>query len=858
MPSVDELVENARKALIEFERLDQLQVDHIVARAASAVLLRRTDLAALAVADTGRGVLEDKAVKNQFACEHVTHHMRGVRTVGVIRHDELEGVTEIAAPVGVVCAVTPVTNPTSTVIYKSLIALKTRNPVIFSFHHDALECSAEAARVVYEAALEAGAPEHCLQWLGEPGRATTAELMRHKDVALILATGGTGLVRAAYSAGKPAIGVGPGNVPVYVDSEADLGQALHDVVLSKAFDHGMICGSEQNLILHEAVADAALARLASLGAHRASPEEVRLLERYVFGVESGAVSEPRISRDAVGRSAAEIAAGAGFKVPEDTLVILAEVPGIGPDQPLTREKLCPVLSVVRAANRGHAVKLAERSLEMDGRGHSVAVHSRDRAVAERFGELHTSRVLWNTPASHGAMGSMYNGLAPTFTVACGPWGGNAQTGNIQAEHLIAVKRIAARRRNMQWFKVPPRIYFEPGSLRYLSEMDDPGRVTIVAGASARRRGHVGRVLDALSRRAERVEVDVFDEVEPDPGDATIHRGAERLRRFGTGTIIAIGGGSAMDAAKLMWLLYEHPEADLSELSALFLDIRKRTNRFPKLGTRAQLVCVATTAGSGSEVSPFAVLTDAASGRKLPLGDYALTPSVAICDPTLTTELPPAVTTDSGFDALTHAIEAYVSVYANDFTDGLCLKAMQLIADNLERAVLNGSADPEARERLINAAAIAGMAFSNAFLGAVHAMSHTIGATFGIAHGRANAILLPHVIRHNGSLPAKLNGWPKYSEHTAPDRYRDLARTLGLPAKDVPEGVASLATAIEALREKVGIERSFADAGIEERTFMEALPQQAFNAFNDQCAPANPRMPMIRDLERMLRDAYYGA
>ncbi len=853
------MVARARASVAEFESFGQEEVDRIVSAASRAALAEHTDLARHAVEETKRGLVEDKAVKNVFACEHVTHHMRDLRTVGVIGTDDLRGITEVAAPIGVICAITPVTNPTSTVLFKALIALKTRNSIIFSFAGSANGSSRRAAMIVRDAAVAAGAPEHCVQWLEEPERAATDELMRHEGVSVILATGGHRLVRAAYSSGKPALGVGAGNVPAVVDSTADVRRAAHDIVLSNTFDHGMVCSSEQVLVVDDGVGQEFTEELRGLRAHVATSQEKALLERFLFGVGPGDDrSEGVFNRDAVGRSASWIAEQAGFRVPADTSVILADVHAVGPAEPLTREKLCPVLAVVRASGREEAVGLARQVLALDGLGHTAAVHARDQEYCEQFGtRVEAIRVICNSPTSQGGIGGVYNFLTPSLTLGAGSYGGNSFAGNVHAVNLLNIKRIARRTTNMQWFRVPPEIYFEPYSLNYLSEMRNVGRVSLVTGAGARRRGHVQRVTDALGRRGTPVEIDVIDDVEADPGIPTVRRGATRMARFRPDTIIALGGGSVMDAAKVMWLTYEHPSVEFSDMRGKFFDMRKRAFDFPETGTLASLVCVPTTSGSGSETSPFAVITDPDTGLKYPLADYALTPSVAICDPTLATRLPPTVTADSGFDALTHAIEAYVSVYANDFTDGLCLKAIQLVFAHLERAVHDGRNDPEARMGMHNAGTIAGMAFGNAFLGIVHAMSHTLGATFHISHGRTNALLLPHVIRYNGSPSGKLTGWPRYESHRAPERFQDIARSVGLPARSPGQAVTELARAVEDLRDAVGIEPSFAEVGVDEDEFLGALPEQAINAYNDQCAPANPRMPLMAHMEKLMVAAYYG-
>ncbi|WP_031076109.1 bifunctional acetaldehyde-CoA/alcohol dehydrogenase [Streptomyces sp. NRRL WC-3742] len=856
---VGALVADALTALDVYADYTQEQVDHIVKKASLAALERHTGLAVLAVEETGRGLFEDKAVKNVFACENVTHVMARTKTVGVVHRDEIDGIVEIAEPVGVVAGITPVTNPTSTTIFKCLLALKTRNPIVFSFHPSAQRCSAEAARTVRDAAVEAGAPAHCIQWIEEPSTAATSALMHHPDVATILATGGNAMVRAAYSCGKPALGVGAGNVPAYVERSADLRRAANDIVLSKSFDNGMICASEQAVILDAEIRDAALAEFRTLKAHHADAGEKALLERHLFGAGDGSsCAGERLNAEVVGRTAAQIAEAAGFTVPADTSVILVDCDGVGPQEPLTREKLCPVLAVLTSRSRREGVELACAMVEFNGLGHSAAVHSEDEAFVEEFGHaVKACRIIWNAPSSQGGIGDVYNAFTPSLTLGCGSYGHNSVAGNVSALNLLNIKRIGRRNTNMQWFKVPPKIYFERHSIKYLASMPNARRVVVVTDRTMVEIGHLERVRDVLGRRREPVEVRVVDFVEPNPSIDTVLKGAELMRGFEPDTIVALGGGSPMDAAKVMWLMYEHPEVEFGDLKEKFFDIRKRAFTFPDLGEKAKLVCIPTTSGTGSEVTPFAVITDTATGQKYPLADYALTPSVAIVDPALTTGLPPHVTADTGFDALTHCIETYASVYANDFTDGLALQGIRLIFDNLEEAVAHGADNPLAREKMHNAGTIAGMAFGSAFLGAVHAMAHTLGGTFHVAHGRTNALLLPHVIRWNGSAPAKVTGWPKYGSYLAPERYQAIARMLGLPAATPEQGVESLAAAVEELRDRVGIPRSFKDAGVDETAFLAALPQQAMNAYEDQCAPANPRMPLLADLQQLMRRAYYG-
>ncbi|MGE7386694.1 bifunctional acetaldehyde-CoA/alcohol dehydrogenase [Streptomyces sp. NPDC004126] len=858
---VDALVEGALEALRRFESLDQEQVDHIVRKASLAALGRHGELARLAVEETGRGLFEDKAVKNLFACEHVVNSMRGLKTAGVVRRDELNGITEIAEPVGVVCAMTPVTNPTSTTVFKALIALKTRNPIVFAFHPSAQNCSAEAARTVRDAAVAAGAPENCVQWVAEPSMEATAALMNHPDVSTILATGGNAMVKAAYSCGKPALGVGAGNVPAYVHKSAKLGRAVHDIVLSKAFDNGMICASEQAVILDAEIYEQGMAEFERLGAHVLTAAEKTKLEEYVFGTTARAAncSGAKLNAAVVGKSAGWIAGQAGFTVPEGTSILLAECAEVGEREPLTREKLSPILAALKAADTEHGIELAAAMVEFHGLGHSAAVHAEDEGLVEEFGKrVKAIRVIANSPSTFGGIGDVYNAFLPSLTLGCGSYGHNSVSGNVTAVNLVNIKRIGRRNTNMQWFKVPPKIYFERGAIRYLGEMEGIGRVSIVTDKTMVALGHVRKVTDILQARPGGVTVQVIDDVEPNPELSTVRAGAALMRDFRPDTIIALGGGSPMDAAKIMWLMYERPEVEFGDTKEKFFDIRKRAYTFPSLGEKAKLVAVPTTSGTGSEVTPFAVISDPAAARKYPLADYALTPHVAIVDPVLPMNLPPDVTADSGFDALTHATEAYVSAYANDYTDGLCLQAIRLVFGNLARCVADGPGDPEAREKMHNASTVAGMAFANAFLGLVHAMAHTLGNTFHVAHGRTNAILLPHVIRHNGTVTHKATPWPKAEVYRAPERYQEIARTLGLPAATPAEGVESYARAVEELRAECGIPASFAEQGVDERAFIEALPVQAVNAYADQCAPANPRMPMIEDMEQLMRRAYYGA
>jgi acetaldehyde dehydrogenase/alcohol dehydrogenase len=858
--SIDTLVANAQTALEAYSTFDQEEINHLVKKASVAALNKHGELALHAVQETGRGVFEDKAVKNIFACEHVTHSMGPMKTVGVISEDPITGITEIAEPVGVVAGLTPVTNPTSTAIFKSLIAIKTRNPIIFAFHPSAQESSVAAAKVVRDAAIAAGAPEHCVQWVETPSLDATGKLMNHPGVALILATGGNAMVKAAYSCGKPALGVGAGNVPAYVHKSAKLKRAINDISMSKSFDNGMVCASEQAVILDAEIYDEALAEFKIVHAHLCTADEKAKLEQLIFGVTaSGAnCAGAKLNPNVVGKSPQWIAEQAGFTVPDDTSIIMAEVTEVGENEPLTREKLCPVLAVLKAETTEQGLSMAEQMVEFFGLGHSAAIHATDDALIQEFGSrVKAIRVICNAPSSHGGIGDIYNAFLPSLTLGCGSYGRNSVSNNVTAVNLINVKRIGRRNNNMQWFKVPAKTYFEPNAIQYLVDMPEVERVTIVTDETMTRLGMVDKIIDVLRRRSNNISLQILDNVEPEPSIDTVKKGAEIMRAFKPDTIIALGGGSPMDAAKVMWLLYEHPETNFSDLKEKFFDVRKRAFTFPKLGELAKLVCIPTTSGTGAEVTPFAVITDSETGRKYPLADYALTPTVAIIDPVLTANLPSRVAADSGMDALTHATEAYVSVYANDFTDGLALQAIRLVFENIAESVNVGGDAVKAREKMHNAATIAGMAFGNAFLGLVHAMSHVTGSMFHVAHGRTNAVYLPHVIRYNGKVPTKATSWPKYEHYVAPERFQEIAKVLGL-AHETPEiAVEAYATAVEELRDKVGIERSFQEIGVDEVAFMSSLDTLAMQAYEDQCAPANPRMPMLDDMKTMMEAAYYG-
>ncbi|KGQ69543.1 bifunctional acetaldehyde-CoA/alcohol dehydrogenase [Chelonobacter oris] len=855
---VNQLVENGLVALEEFRKLNQEQVDYIVAKASVAALDQHGVLAMHAVEETGRGVFEDKATKNLFACEYVVNNMRHLKTVGVINDDDVTGITEIADPVGVVCGITPTTNPTSTAIFKALISLKTRNPIVFAFHPSAQESSAHAARVVYEAAVAAGAPKDCVQWISKPSMEGTAALMKHPGIATILATGGNAMVEAAYSCGKPALGVGAGNVPAYVEKSADIKQATHDIVMSKSFDNGMICASEQAAIVDKEVYDDFVAEMKSYGVYFVNKKEKALLETFIFGVKANGANcaGAKLNPNVVGKSAFWIAEQAGFSVPEKTNILAAECALVGEKEPLTREKLSPVLAILKSDSTEHGFELSEQMVNFHGLGHSAAIHTKDAAIAKAYGErVKAIRVIWNSPSTFGGIGDVYNSFLPSLTLGCGSYGKNSVGNNVSAVNLLNIKRVGRRRNNMQWFKVPSKIYFERDSIQYLQSMKGMERVVIVTDRTMVDLGFVEKIASQLTARGNHVTYQLFADVEPDPSIETVRRGTALLRNYQPDTIIALGGGSAMDAAKVMWLFYEQPEVDFRDLVQKFMDIRKRAFKFPQLGRKARFIGIPTTSGTGSEVTPFAVISE--GDKKYPIADYSLTPTVAIVDPSFTMSVPAHVTADTGLDVLTHATEAYVSTLANDFTDGLALQAIKLVFEYLERSVKNGASDPEAREKMHNASTIAGMAFANAFLGMNHSLAHKIGGRFHTPHGRTNAILMPHVIRYNGTRPQKTATWPKYNYYKADIKYQDIAKMLGLPCATAAEGVESFAKACAELAKKVGIKMAFKDQGLDEKEWMDSRREIALLAFEDQCSPANPRLPMVEDMEEILAKAYHG-
>ncbi|MGM0219666.1 bifunctional acetaldehyde-CoA/alcohol dehydrogenase [Enterococcus sp. AZ126] len=847
---IDELAKKANVALKEMEDFDQEKVDHIVHQMAMAALDQHMPLAKMAVEETGRGIYEDKAIKNMYASEYIWNSIKHDKTVGVINQDDQTGLIEIAEPVGVVCGVTPTTNPTSTTIFKALIAIKTRNPIVFAFHPSAQKCSAEAARIVRDAAIKAGAPENCVQWIEQPSLEATSGLMNHPGIAIVLATGGSAMVKSAYSTGKPALGVGPGNVPSYIEKTAKIKRAVNDLIVSKSFDNGMICASEQAVIVDKEVYAAVKAEFEAHQVYFVKPNELQKLEDAVMNEGKYAVN-PAI----VGYSAEHIAELAGIKVPKGTKILIAELEGAGAEYPLSREKLSPVLAMMKAKNTDHAFDLCEAMLELGGLGHTAVIHTEDEALQVKFGlRMKACRILVNSPSAEGGIGNIYNEMIPSLTLGCGSYGKNSVSKNVSAVNLINVKTVAKRRNNMQWFKLPPKIFFEKNSLQYLQKMENVERVMIVCDPGMVQFGYADTVRKELQKRKNDVQIEVFSAVEPNPSTNTVYAGTKVMIDFEPDTIIALGGGSAMDAAKGMWMFYEHPDTEFFGAKQKFLDIRKRTYKIEK-AVKTQFVCIPTTSGTGSEVTPFAVITDSETHVKYPLADYALTPDVAIIDPQFVMSVPASVTADTGMDVLTHAIESYVSVMASDYTRGLSLQAIKLVFEHLENSVKRP--DAESREKMHNASTMAGMAFANAFLGICHSVAHKIGGEYGIPHGRTNAILLPHIIRYNAKDPSKHAMFPKYDYFRADTDYADIAKFLGLKGKNTAELVDALATAVYDLGVSVGIDMNLKAQGVTQEILDSTVDHMAELAYEDQCTTANPKEPLISELKQIIIDAYNG-
>ena len=847
---IDELATKGVEALDAMANFTQEQVDHIVHQAAIAALDKHMYLAKLAVDETGRGIYEDKAIKNMYASEYIWNSIKYDKTVGVIAEDKEQGLVSIAEPVGVICGVTPTTNPTSTTIFKALIALKTRNSIVFAFHPSAQKSSAEAARIVRDAAIEAGAPKDCIQWIEEPSIEATGLLMNHPKIATVLATGGPGMVKAAYSTGKPALGVGAGNVPSYIAADAKVKRAVNDIIVSKTFDNGMICASEQAAIVDAAIYDEVKAEFE---AHQcviiSKKADIAKLEKVVLNEARTAVNGA-----IVGHSAMEIAEKAGLKVPAGTKMLLAEIPDATMEHPLALEKLSPVLALIKSDGVEDGFKKAEGMLNLGGLGHTAVIHTENEELQLQYGiRMKACRVLVNSPSAEGGIGNIYNNMIPSLTLGCGSHGHNSVSHNVSSFDLLNVKTLSKRRNNMQWFRVPPKIFFEKDSITYLRHIDAE-RVMLVCDPGMVQFGYADLVKRQLELNRHRPAVDVFSDVEPNPSTNTVYKGLERFVDFQPDVIIALGGGSAMDAAKAMWMFFEHPDVSFFGAKQKFLDIRKRTYKIP-YAQKTTFICIPTTSGTGSEVTSFAVITDSETHIKYPLADYALTPDIAIVDPALVMSVPASVTADTGMDVLTHAIESYVSVMASDYTRGLSLQAIKLVFENLEHSYRFG--DEESREKMHNASTMAGMAFANAFLGINHSLAHKVGPMFDIPHGRTNAILMPHVIRYNGRDPQKHAMFPKYDYFRADKDYADIARFMGwgTDKQSDAELVEVLAQKVYELGVAVGIDMNWKGQGVTKKLLQDTAYTLAEHAYEDQCTTANPKEPLISELKEIIEIAF---
>ena len=850
---IDNLVKKANIAMEEMMKLNQEEIDNIVQVMAKAGLENHIKLAKLAVEETKKGVFEDKVTKNIFATEYIYNDIKYKNTVGVIDENEEEGSMTVAEPIGIIAGVTPVTNPTSTTMFKSLIAIKGRNPIIFSFHPAAQNCSREAAQILRNAAIKAGAPKDCIQWIEEPSLQASNELMNHKGISIILATGGPGMVKSAYSSGKPALGVGPGNVPCFIEKSADIDEAVNDLILSKTFDNGMICAYEQAVIIEKVIYEKVINLMKKQKCYFVNSEEKELLQNTLINSQTKSLNP-----DIVGQSAYTIAKMSGFDVEKDTKILVAEIKGVGEDYPLSKEKLSPVLACIKVEDYKEGIEKCVEMTEFGGIGHTAVIHSNDDKVILEFSKkVKTGRLLVNTPSSQGAIGGIYTTNTPSLTLGCGSMGNNSTTDNISAINLINTKKVTKRRVAMQWFKVPPRIYHEMGSVQYLQKLPDVNRVMIVTDKTMEKLGYIEKVKYHLRKRKSPVMIEVLSNVEPDPSIETVINGAEEMIKFKPDTIIALGGGSPIDAAKGMWLFYENPQVKFEDLKLKFMDMRKRIYKFPKLGRLAKLVAIPTTSGTGSEVTSFAVITNKENNIKYPLADYELTPDVAIIDSQFVRSLPREVIADTGLDVLTHGIEAYVSVMATDYTDALALKAIEMVFEYLPKSYKNDDSPEcmEAREKMHNASCMAGMAFANAFLGINHSLAHKLGSHFNIPHGRANAILLPHIIEYNSQIPTKITAFSKYKNFVADKKYSQISKVLGLKSNNVEEGVKSLISAIENLMRELNEPTSIAKCGIDKEKYFDLLEQLSLEAFDDQCTSTNPRQPMISEIKAIYEKIY---
>ena len=854
--ALNNAIERMRKAQAEFAKFSQEKVDEIFRVAALEANKLRIPLAKMAVEETGMGVLEDKIIKNHYAAEYIYNAYKDVKTCGVIEEDKSFGIKKVAEPIGVIAAVIPTTNPTSTAIFKTLICLKTRNAIIISPHPRAKQCTIEAAKVVLNAAVKAGAPKDIIAWIDVPSLELTTALMQSAD--LILATGGPGMVKSAYSSGKPALGVGAGNVPAVIDSSADVTLAVNSIIHSKTFDNGMICASEQSVIALKEVYDQVKAEFANRGCYFLNKEEIEKVRKTI--IINGA-----LNAKIVGQKAHTIASLAGVEVPKETKILIGEVESVDISEEFAHEKLSPVLAMYKAEDFDDAIAKAYQLIEDGGLGHTSSLYVNPITNQEKIDKfasaMKTCRVVVNTPSAQGGIGDLYNfKLAPSLTLGCGSWGGNSVSENVGIKHLVNIKTIAERRENMLWFRAPEKIYIKRGclpvALDELKSVMNKKRVFIVTDTFLFENGYTKPITDKLDEMG--IVHQTFFNVAPDPTLACAKEGAKMMSEFKPDCIIAIGGGSAMDAGKIMWVLYEHPEVDFMDMAMRFMDIRKRVYGFPKMGEKAYFIAVPTSAGTGSEVTPFAVITDEQTGTKYPLADYELLPNMAIVDCNMMMNAPKGLTSASGIDAVTHALEAYASMMATDYTDGLAKQSLKMVFDYLPRAYNNGAQDPEAREKMANAATMAGMAFANAFLGVCHSMAHKLGAFHHLPHGVANALMIEEVIRFNSSeTPTKMGTFPQYDHPHTLRRYAEVAEYLGLAGKTDEEKVESLIAKINELKEAIGIKKSIKEYNIDEKTFMESLDEMSVQAFDDQCTGANPRYPLIEEIKQMYLNAYNG-
>ena len=854
--TLEETLARVKEAQKKFATYTQEQVDKIFLAAAIAANQARIPLAKMAVEETGMGVVEDKVIKNNYAAEYIYNAYKNTKTCGVIEEDKAYGIKKIAEPIGVIAAVIPTTNPTSTAIFKCLIALKTRNAIIISPHPRAKLSTIAAAKLVLEAAVEAGAPEEIISWVDIPSLDMTNLLMKEADI--ILATGGPGMVKAAYSSGKPALGVGAGNTPAIIDETADIVLAVNSIIHSKTFDNGMICASEQSVIVHQNIYDAVKAEFADRGCYFLDPEETEKVRKTI-------IINGSLNAKIVGQPAAKIAALAGVTVPTGTKIIIGEVESVDISEEFAHEKLSPVLAMYKATDIHDAFDKAEHLIADGGYGHTSSIYLNEvteQAKLEEFtSRMKTCRILVNTPSSHGGIGDLYNfKLAPSLTLGCGSWGGNSVSENVGVKHLINIKTVAERRQNMLWFRAPEKVYIKKGclpvALDELKNVMGKKRAFIVTDSFLYHNGYTKPITDKLDEMG--IVHTTFFNVAPDPTLASAKEGAEQMKAFQPDCIIALGGGSAMDAGKIMWVLYEHPEADFMDMAMRFIDIRKRVYTFPKMGEKAYFIAVPTSAGTGSEVTPFAVITDEKSGVKYPLADYQLLPNMAIIDPDFHMSAPKGLTAASGIDAVTHALEAYASMMATDYTDGLAIQALKGIFEYLPRAYDNGQTDIEAREKMANCATMAGMAFANAFLGVCHSMAHKLGAFHHLPHGIANALMIEEVLRFNAAeAPAKMGTFSQYDHPHTLARYAEVSRALGFGGKNDKESLENLINAINALKDRVGIKKTIRDYGIDEKDFLDRLDAMTEQAFDDQCTGANPRYPLMSEIKQMYLNAYYG-